>query len=96
DFQMITTQLRAYEMMNLSLPSTSQGLEALVKRPGGEPAPRRWIQLFERVPLDPWNKPYQYSNPGKLNPRGFDLVSMGPDGQLGTEDDINNKPASAN
>ena len=96
DFQAITTQLRTYEMMNMRMPSTSQGLDALVKRPGGEPAPRRWIQLLERVPLDPWGEPYEYSNPGKLNPRGFDLVSKGPDRQLGTEDDINNQTSSGN
>ena len=96
DFQAITTQLRTYEMMNMRMPTTSQGLEALVKRPGGEPAPRRWIQLLERVPLDPWGEPYEYSNPGKLNSRGFDLVSKGPDRQLGTEDDINNQTSAGN
>ena len=96
DFQAIATQLRTYEMMNMRMPSTGQGLDALVKRPGGEPAPRRWIQLLERVPLDPWGEPYQYSNPGKLNPRGFDLVSKGPDRQLGTEDDLNNQTSAGN
>lgn len=96
DFQAITTQLRTYEMQNMRMPSTAQGLEALVKRPSSEPVPRRWIQLLERIPLDPWGEPYQYSNPGKLNPRGFDLVSKGPDRQLGTEDDITNKVSSEN
>lgn len=94
DFQAITTQLRTYEMMNMRMPTTAQGLEALVKRPAGEPAPRRWIQLLERIPLDPWGEPYQYSNPGKLNPRGFDLISKGPDRQLGTEDDITNQTSA--
>jgi len=93
DFQAIATQLRTYEMMNMRLPSS---LDALVKKPGGSDGPRRWVQLLERVPVDPWGEPYQYSNPGKLNPRGFDLVSKGPDRQLGTEDDITNQASAEN
>ena len=93
DFQAITTQLRTYEMMNMRMPSS---LDALVKRPGGEQAPRRWVQLLERVPLDPWGEHYQYHNPGKQNPRGFDLISKGPDRQLGTEDDISNHTPDGN
>jgi general secretion pathway protein G len=93
DFQAIATQLRTYEMMNMRMPSS---LEALVRKPGGADAPRRWVQLLERIPLDPWGEPYQYSNPGKLNPRGFDLVSKGPDRQLGTEDDITNQASPEN
>ena len=94
DFQAISTQLRTYEMQNMRMPTTAQGLEALVKRPSAEPAPRRWIQLMERVPLDPWGEPYLYRNPGKLNPRGFDLVSKGPDRQEGGGDDITNQSST--
>lgn len=93
DFQALATQLRTYEMMNMRMPSS---LEALVRRPGGADAPRRWVQLLERIPLDPWGEPYEYRNPGRLNPRGFDLISKGPDRQLGTEDDITNQVDSGN
>ena len=44
DIQSISTQIRVYEMQNLRPPTTEQGLEALVKRPGGDPPPRRWRQ----------------------------------------------------
>lgn len=94
DFQAISTQLRTYEMANLRMPSTAQGLEALVKKPSSEPKPRRWTQLLERVPLDPWGEPYIYRNPGKLNPRGFDLISKGPDRQEGGGDDITNQASA--
>jgi general secretion pathway protein G len=94
DFQAISTQLRTYEMQNMRMPTSAQGLEALVQRPSAEPAPRRWIQLMERVPLDPWGEPYLYRNPGKLNPRGFDLVSKGPDRQEGGGDDITNQSST--
>lgn len=88
DFQAITTQLRTYEMMNMKMPTTAQGLAALVERPNEAPPPRRWIQLLERVPLDPWGELYEYRNPGTFNQNGFDLVSKGPDRILGTSDDI--------
>lgn len=88
DSQTITTQLKTYEMMNYSMPSTEQGLQALVSRPSSEPVPKRWTQLLSSVPLDPWGTAYQYRNPGKKNPASFDFYSAGPDRQPNTEDDI--------
>lgn len=87
DFQAITTQLKTYEMMNYYFPTSDQGLEALVKKPATEPLPRKWRRLLESVPLDPWGNPYQYRNPGKVNPNGFDLYSWGPD-RKESDDDI--------
>lgn len=87
DFQAITTQLKTYEMMNYAFPTTDQGLEALVKRPAGDPQPRKWKQLMEIVPLDPWGNPYRYRNPGTMNPAGFDLYSWGAD-RKESDDDI--------
>lgn len=92
DVQSISTQLRVYEMQNLRPPTTAQGLEALVKPPSGDPAPRRWRQLLSQVPLDPWGEPYVYYSPGKKNPKGFDLFSKGPDRTEGGGDDIGNDP----
>ena len=90
DLQAISTQLRVYEMQNLRLPSTEQGLKALVTRPSIEPVPRRWRQLLEEVPIDPWGEEYVYYYPGKKNPQSFDLFSKGPDRQEGGGDDIGN------
>jgi len=90
DIQAIKTQLRVSEMQNFSMPTTSQGLEALVNKPSTEPMPRRWRQLMESVPLDPWGNPYQYENPGRKNQGKFDLYSLGPDGKAG-EDDLPRK-----
>jgi general secretion pathway protein G len=92
DIQSISTQLRVYEMQNLRPPTTQQGLQALVTRPGGDPPPRRWRQLLEKVPLDPWGEEYVYYWPGKKNADGFDLFSKGPDRQEGGGDDIGNDP----
>ena len=69
DIQSISTQIRVYEMQNLRPPTTQQGLQALVTRPGGDPPPRRWRQLLEKVPLDPWGNPYLYKQPGEHGAR---------------------------
>ena len=79
DIQAISMQLRTYEMLNYRKPTTEQGLKALVQEPGTDPKPRKWKQLMKSVPLDPWGAEYVYRNPGKLNPGGFDLYSLGPD-----------------
>ena len=61
-------------------PSTEQGLAALVTRPGNEP---KWDGPYLRkaVPLDPWDRPYVYRQPGEQGE--LDLVSYGKDGQPG-------------
>lgn len=86
DLQAIKTQLKVYEMMNYTFPTTEQGLAALVKKPSTEPAPRKWRQLLESVPLDPWGTPYHYENPGRKNPGGYDLFSFGPDRKQSEDD----------
>ena len=88
DFQAINIPLKSYEMVNFNFPTTAQGLEALVEKPSVQPVPRRWQKLIDSVPLDPWGNPYQYINPGKKNPKGYDLYSWGPDRKEGGEDDI--------
>jgi general secretion pathway protein G len=90
DIKTISTQLRTYEMLNLTLPTTQQGLEALVSRPGGEPQPRKWRQLMTEIPVDPWGEKYVYRYPGLKNTGSFDLYSKGADRQEGTADDIGN------
>ena len=49
-----------------------------------------WRQYMEDIPLDQWQHPFVYTFPGKHRPNSYDLVSMGPDGKLGTDDDIFN------
>lgn len=39
---------------------------------------------------DPWGRRYQYRAPGVQNARGYDLWSVGPDGQDDTGDEIGN------
>jgi len=44
----------------------------------------------EKLKVDPWDNPYQYSSEGKKNIGKYDFWSNGPDGQSGTDDDIGN------
>jgi general secretion pathway protein G len=41
--------------------------------------------LRKDVPLDPWGKPYIYRSPGERNASGYDLMSLGRDGNAGGE-----------
>ncbi|MCD6417141.1 MAG: type II secretion system major pseudopilin GspG [Planctomycetes bacterium] len=89
DIAMLELCLDAYEIDTGRFPSTQQGLEALVKDPGDV---QNWRGSYIKrgLPKDPWGKPYVYKYPGEHNDDGYDLYSLGPDGQSGGGDDIVN------
>ncbi|MDR6335270.1 general secretion pathway protein G [Xanthobacter flavus] len=62
-------------------PSSSEGLNALVQRPGNVTTWNGPYLKGGTVPLDPWGKAYAYRSPGQHGP--FDIVSLGSDGQEG-------------
>ncbi len=79
----------ALETMRLDInrfPTVDEGLKILYDQPSQEQVKNLWQgpYLDEPVPLDPWEKPYQYSIPGKNN-QPFALYSFGADGQPGGE-----------
>src|SRR5687767_1634129 len=83
------TALDAYEVDMGSYPQGKSGLNALLQQPR-EGTGWRGPYLQKEIPLDPWGNAYIYECPGKQNPSGYDLSSMGPDGRAGTDDDITN------
>lgn len=85
DIEAISMQLRTYEMLNYRMPTTEQGLKALVNQPTTEPRPRRWKQLMKTVPVDPWGNEYVYRNPGKGG-AAFEIYSLGSDGKESDDD----------
>lgn len=89
---LLSTPLQMYQMAIGNFPTTSQGLDALQSAPGDLPNPAKWDgpYLNKAIPLDSWEKPYQYVSPGTHNPDSYDVWSLGPDGVNGTEDDIGN------
>lgn len=83
DIKAISAALDMYKLDNYAYPSTQQGLDALVEKPGGNPQPKNWNRdgYLKRVPKDPWGNEYQYLSPGTQGP--FDLYSYGADGKQG-------------
>jgi general secretion pathway protein G len=75
--------LKLYRLDNQRYPSNEQGLQALVSRPTAEPMPVNWKPYLEKLPRDPWGRPYQYLNPGLKGE--VDVLSLGADGQPGGE-----------
>lgn len=85
DIKAIAASLDMYKLDNQAYPSTQQGLDALVKKPSGNPQPRNWNKdgYLKKLPVDPWGNTYLYLSPGT---RGkIDLYSLGADGQEGGE-----------
>jgi general secretion pathway protein G len=75
--------LKLYKLDNQRYPTAEQGLEALVNRPTAGPAPANWKKYVDKLPADPWGRPYQYANPGVKGE--IDVFTLGYDGQPGGE-----------
>lgn len=83
----IKSALGNYEVDNGFYP---RSLEDLIKPPANA---KNWHGPYfdpPVLPKDPWQNPYIYYFPGKRNPSSYDLLSVGPDGKEGTDDDIGN------
>src|ERR1700693_451065 len=83
DINNIYSALKLYEARNYQMPDQNQGLEALISIPSTGTKPANWTKLMDSMPVDPWNTPYQYRNPGKRDPSGIDVFSFGPDRKEG-------------
>ncbi len=91
DFKPIGNALDLYKLECGRYPTTAQGLKALIEKPSSEPVPAKWRQTMEMEPLDPWKNPYVYKFPGSKDPTNPELISKGPDGIEGNEDDLSSK-----
>ena len=84
DINTLMQSLKRYKLDNQRFPSVEQGLDALVRKPSASPVPPNWKPYMDKLPNDPWGRPYQFLNPGV---RGeIDIFSLGADGQPGGED----------
>ena len=83
DIRVLESSLNLYKLDNFYYPSTQQGLEALVTPPQGEPPAKNWKPggYVQKLPNDPWGKPYQYKMPGEHGE--VDIFSFGRDGTSG-------------
>ncbi|GDX41348.1 type II secretion system protein GspG [Armatimonadota bacterium] len=87
NIQSFKTQLELYSTDTGHPPTTSQGLMVLVSNPGVKGWNGPYLKDVSAVPKDTWDHDFVYKQPGD-NGRDYDVVSPGPDGQLGTADDI--------
>ncbi|MCU0772950.1 MAG: type II secretion system major pseudopilin GspG [Ideonella sp.] len=81
DVNNLVQALKLYKLDNQRYPTAEQGLQALVAKPTAGPAPPNWKPYLDKLPNDPWGRPYQFANPGVKGE--IDVYSLGADGQPG-------------
>lgn len=86
---MLEAAVNAYALSVGTVPTTQQGLAALIEAPSDLKNPAKWQgpYLAKALPNDPWDNQYQYE---AMQGEQFRIWSMGPDGASGSEDDIAN------
>ena len=89
EISLLGVAISGFEIDTGSLPTTDQGLEALIDEPANAKG-WRGPYLERGVPKDPWGNDYVYTEPGTHNTHGYDLYSVGPDDRQGGGDDIDN------
>jgi general secretion pathway protein G len=75
--------LDIYKLDVGTYPTTEQGLQALITRPAGV---AHWNGPYlkgDKVPEDPWGRPFVYRSPSQRPGHEYDLLSLGPTGQPG-------------
>lgn len=83
DLRALESTLNLYKLDNFTYPTTDQGLEALVNKPSPEPPNWKAGGYLDRLPKDPWGKPYQYLSPGEHGE--IDIYTLGADSMIGGE-----------
>jgi len=83
DVNNLMQALKLYKLDNQRFPSSEQGLEALAKKPTAGTVPPNWKPYVDKLPNDPWGRPYQYAFPGVKSE--IDVYSFGADGKAGGE-----------
>ena len=90
----IASSLDLYRLAVGEYPATEDGLRALWEKPDSLDEDDKWTGPYIKDVtslIDPWGKnEYQYRYPGEFNTHGYDLWSMGPDKEDGTEDNVTN------
>ena len=84
DMAQTTKALELYKFNELTYPSTSQGLDALISPHSELKNPFLFPDggYISSIPLDPWGREYLYIYPPQKS-RNFDLFTLGADGLEG-------------
>lgn len=85
----MTTTIETFCVDNGRYPTTAEGLETLIRAPAGMEATWKGPYIAGgALPTDGWGREFIYRMPGKRDPKDFDVISAGPDGTVGTADDL--------
>jgi general secretion pathway protein G len=88
--QDLEVALDTYAVDNGVLPTTEQGLAALITNMGASNWNGPYLK-YGRIPLDPWGHPIRY----RAAPEPPRIFSAGPDGVFGTPDDVDSSTYAA-
>ena len=91
DIRAVESALKLYRLDRFKYPTTDEGLNALVTPPSDSTVPWPPGGYLDRLPKDPWDRPYVYLQPGTNGE--FDIYSLGRDGVQGgdgVDSDIGN------
>ena len=77
----LASTLDLYFLDTGQYPTSSEGLSALMQRPGSTMTWNGPYLKGNAVPNDPWGRPYVYRSPGQHGT--YDIISYGADGQEG-------------
>jgi general secretion pathway protein G len=83
DIRAIESALKLFRLDRFKYPSTDEGLDALVTPPTDSAVTWPAGGYLDRIPKDPWDRPYLYLQPGKNGE--FDVYTLGRDGVEGGE-----------
>ncbi len=81
----LVTSLELYHIDVGRYPTTSEGLDSLVKAPSKAAGWNGPYVTKGSIPHDPWGQPYKYQAPGKKGP--FEISTLGRDGKEGGTDE---------
>ncbi len=87
DVSAFSSALNMYKADTGQYPTSDQGLNALISNPGVPGWNKPYLDNMSVMKMDPWGHTYIYKYPSDHG-QDFDIISAGPDGQVGTNDDI--------
>ena len=82
DIRAIESSLKLFRLDRFRYPTTEEGLQALVTPPSDATVSFPQGGYLDRTPKDPWDRPYQYLQPGNQGGE-YDVFSLGRDGVQG-------------
>lgn|GEM_PF-3204250 len=88
DATAIASAIELFAIETGSIPTSSQGLDILVKHPVHPESGMRWKQIMTKLPVDSWGNPFRYVPDCNAHPQKFRIISLGQDGVPSADDRV--------